>query len=480
MFNSEPAWLSIAVRTNGGTTFFNLSPLTPMTASPYALFANSAGTAAVANSVAASNISGTIPYTSLSALPGGTNNTMLVNTGTGLKWEALPNGNGSGSSSTSLLNGYTNLLGYGDSIMAGLGMGVTISDGFLGMVASNLALSFFDFGEGGDSVYDVGSHLYVSYSSSYPNIAGAPGSIYLLEGGVNDSGQQPNLDINIFSNILIAEAAWLSFLPGTDIFEVNVSSAQRFDANDLMGPVRQGSSIFGYVTGSFASNHWVGDWDPVHYCYGIGMASTNASDSVVLTNIAGPTFFYWHHLAVSLFPGGFTPGTNVVYVNGVSNCTVANYVTNIASNNGPPYGIGLTVITGLPTLSNSIIVISNYTACVPGYSGPRTAMSFVSGGCPGAQTTFNPVYLLGQYIPVQPGYSGPEILAENQAKRSISSFLKSVGLPVGFVGISGQVAPIYVSPDGLHPGNQGYTNIATSVQRAILNNLAWSSVSSPN
>lgn len=478
VFNGQPAWLEIGVRTNGAAVFTNLTPLTAITPTPYATYAANAG---VASAVAASNISGTISYASLAALPGSGSNTVLYNTGSGLQWGPAPGGNGGTSTVSLSLNGYTNLIGYGDSIMAGLGMGVTISDGFMGIVATNLGVSFADLGVGGQSMYEAGFHFYIP-NSWYPNIAPVPGSIYLLEGGVNDAAELPNLDINIFSNIVVAEAAWLSFLPGTDPTARNESSAQRFDAYDLMGPLGVGHSIFGSTSGIVESNHWVGDWNPVEYIYGIGIVSTNAADSVTLTNITGPTFFYWHHISPGFFPGGYIPGTNVVFVNGISNCTVPNYVTNIAANGGAPlYGIGLTVLTGLSKLSNNIITISNLTACASGYSGPSTAMSFVAGGCPGSQTTFNPVYIIGQYIPSNTAYYNPsEILAQNQAKQQISAFLKSVGLPVAFVGITGQVAPLYLSTDGLHPANQGYANMAVSVRQAILNNLAWSGVESPN
>jgi len=67
VFTGGPIWLAIAVRTNGAPDFTPLSPLQNLTPAPYAMYAPSAGTAASANSVAGSNISGTIP---LAQLPG--------------------------------------------------------------------------------------------------------------------------------------------------------------------------------------------------------------------------------------------------------------------------------------------------------------------------------------------------------------------------------------------------------------------------
>src|SRR5262249_50731706 len=51
-FTGAGRWLAIGVRTNGGGTFVPLSPRQPLTATPYAIYAPSAG------SVAASNIIG--------------------------------------------------------------------------------------------------------------------------------------------------------------------------------------------------------------------------------------------------------------------------------------------------------------------------------------------------------------------------------------------------------------------------------------
>src|ERR1051325_7381029 len=64
-FNGTDRWLEIAVRTNGATAFTTLSPRQMITSVPYALFAAKASTAALANSVAASNITGLILHAQL-------------------------------------------------------------------------------------------------------------------------------------------------------------------------------------------------------------------------------------------------------------------------------------------------------------------------------------------------------------------------------------------------------------------------------
>jgi hypothetical protein len=60
VFTGNDTWLAIGVRTSGGTNFTALSPLQELTPAPYAIYAPTAGTAAFANSVAGSNIVGTI------------------------------------------------------------------------------------------------------------------------------------------------------------------------------------------------------------------------------------------------------------------------------------------------------------------------------------------------------------------------------------------------------------------------------------
>jgi hypothetical protein len=56
VFNGDARWLEIAARTNGANDFSILSPRQSLTASPYALYAPSAGTAALASSLPSSTI----------------------------------------------------------------------------------------------------------------------------------------------------------------------------------------------------------------------------------------------------------------------------------------------------------------------------------------------------------------------------------------------------------------------------------------
>jgi len=68
IFDGGDRWLAIAVRTNGGGVFTDLTPRQALTPTPYALFAPSAGSAAaVTGSVAASQLTGTVSSNNIAA-----------------------------------------------------------------------------------------------------------------------------------------------------------------------------------------------------------------------------------------------------------------------------------------------------------------------------------------------------------------------------------------------------------------------------
>jgi hypothetical protein len=85
-FPGASRWLAISVRTNGSANFTALNPLQELTPTPYAIYAPNAGSA---NSVAATNITGTIP---LAQLPGA----VLTNNATGVTLSGTFSGNGAG------------------------------------------------------------------------------------------------------------------------------------------------------------------------------------------------------------------------------------------------------------------------------------------------------------------------------------------------------------------------------------------------
>ena len=88
-FPGADRWLEIQVRTNGACAFTALAPRQPLTATPYALYAPSAGTAANAGSVAAAGIIGTIPLARLPA-------TVVTNGASGVSFSGTFSGNGAG------------------------------------------------------------------------------------------------------------------------------------------------------------------------------------------------------------------------------------------------------------------------------------------------------------------------------------------------------------------------------------------------
>ena len=74
VFDGNPRWLDIAVKTNGGSDFSLLLPRQPLTPTPYALYASGAATAAaLTGTLSVGQLSGMVP---LAQLPGGlvTNN----------------------------------------------------------------------------------------------------------------------------------------------------------------------------------------------------------------------------------------------------------------------------------------------------------------------------------------------------------------------------------------------------------------------
>jgi hypothetical protein len=85
-FPGADRWLEIGVRTNGGNAFATLTPRQQITPTPYAVRAN---TAASASSVAATNITGTIPVAQLPA-------NVITNGASGVNFSGTFSGNGAG------------------------------------------------------------------------------------------------------------------------------------------------------------------------------------------------------------------------------------------------------------------------------------------------------------------------------------------------------------------------------------------------
>ena len=65
MFAGNARWLDIAVRTNGASSFATLAPRQPLTPTPYAVFAGTAG--GLSGTLPVSQISGVLSLAQLSA-----------------------------------------------------------------------------------------------------------------------------------------------------------------------------------------------------------------------------------------------------------------------------------------------------------------------------------------------------------------------------------------------------------------------------
>lgn len=88
-FDGSDRWLEIGVVTNGGGAFSTLSPRQQITSTPYAVQAANAASADTANSVAAGNITGTIP---LAQLP----TEVVTNGASGVNFSGTFGGDGAG------------------------------------------------------------------------------------------------------------------------------------------------------------------------------------------------------------------------------------------------------------------------------------------------------------------------------------------------------------------------------------------------
>jgi hypothetical protein len=118
VFAGDSTWLAISVRTNGGSSFTALNPLQELTPTPYAIYAPNAGTAASANAVAATNITGAIALAQLPA-------TVVTNEGSVALDNVTVNGNLTLASPATIDSGGKSLLLSigGNNFYAGPGAG---------------------------------------------------------------------------------------------------------------------------------------------------------------------------------------------------------------------------------------------------------------------------------------------------------------------------------------------------------------------
>jgi hypothetical protein len=122
-FNGDPRWLELSVRTNGAAAFTALLPRQAVTTTPYAIRAANAGT------VAAANVTGTIP---LSVLP----SAVITNGASTVSLSGVFTGSGAGltnlnsMSLTGPLSVSWNLGNVGHIDNGGTGRGVAVSGNY--------------------------------------------------------------------------------------------------------------------------------------------------------------------------------------------------------------------------------------------------------------------------------------------------------------------------------------------------------------
>jgi N-acetylneuraminic acid mutarotase len=168
IFDGNPRWLEIGVRTNGSDAFTTLSPRQPLTASPYAIYAGGVSAAGISGNIAAASIaSGTITSNMLAAGAAAAN---IMASG--------QSGVASGGVVLSSSQSATNLLALGYSRLGGP----------LDLTWQNIA--------GAESLAARGAHTAVW-----------TGSKMIIWGGVDNSGQNPKNTGHIYDP---AANVWLA------------------------------------------------------------------------------------------------------------------------------------------------------------------------------------------------------------------------------------------------------------------------------
>jgi hypothetical protein len=165
VFTGTNLWLDISVRTNGGASFAELTPRQPLTPTPYAIFANTAG-----------NFSGSIP---LAQLPGG----VVTNNETGVTLNNLTVGGNLNlptytaliySGATPILYSYENT-----SFFAGYGAGALNNNGV------------FNVGVGFQALHTLANgnwNTAIGYDALYLNTSGSGNEANGFEAMYNTTG----------------------------------------------------------------------------------------------------------------------------------------------------------------------------------------------------------------------------------------------------------------------------------------------------
>ena len=380
---------------------------------------------------------------------------------------------------------FAGIYNFGDSIAQGFStgtnpVGVTytpIGNGYLGLVSTNLGLSYSQKAEPGACISDIAWQMYNIPSIGYPytNFTTNNGAIVLLQGGVNDCYLSNTNGYNplVFSNIWLGMAMWNCFnYSGFAISAgTNLGQQCRLTAFDMY----LGGSSYPYGTYSgFGGGHW-----GVEGTFNM-FISTNATDFITFSNCYGSNVCAWS-LQYSPAYATFTGGTNVVYVDGVSNSLIsAHALTNLhvtfsSSTPAGYYMVGNIINTG--SESWHTITFSNQTGCWgTNWTGTPFGVSAPIIAMPEMQTNWNAEFCLEttyQWGSQTPNWNAQVEQQQNLIKHQINAVLQNIGLPVFLVNNAGQLTAAFTDNDFIHPDNQGYTNAANQITQSILNNINW-------
>jgi hypothetical protein len=344
VFNGTNYWIELAARTNGAGVFTVLSPRQPVLPAPYAIYSASAGSALLATSagsVAATNISGTIPLGQLPPVILTNNeNNVLFNgavTATNLVTSASQNfvlqaGNGNGNGgSVSIQSGNAGIASGGAggnlNLQAGNAM-VVGGSGYSGLGAAGAVTITAGQGynstggnvtivSGGNSPWNLTANSYSKVSLLGGNINTGDGAELDVEGGHNTQyGSPPQYSAG--GNVrLVGGSATGSYsggnvllLPGagTPNGNVGVGKTNPTTALDVNGTVTATSfsGNGGGLTGINASQ-LTGALTLAQLPAAVVTSSSGALMAQLITNLAVPSYSY----SVSV-----NPGLNKIYLAG--------------------------------------------------------------------------------------------------------------------------------------------------------------------
>jgi hypothetical protein len=181
VFTGNPTWLSVDVRTNGGTSFTPLTPWQELTPTPYAIYAETAATASnVSGTVPVAQLSGIVPLTQLPGAVVNTNETTV--TLDNLKLDGSLN-----LPSPSVINTHDATLLYADgsgNIFAGLNAGFEIAGGYNNSALGDYALAAEIIGDNNTA----SGYAALNFNNADNNTAIGSGALYYSTTGSNNTG----------------------------------------------------------------------------------------------------------------------------------------------------------------------------------------------------------------------------------------------------------------------------------------------------